>query len=126
MLPLLTAFALAASAGPPVCCERAAAFVATKTNIESAHHIGHVISPMILTASFYGTALYLGASRKEARWIAVGLSLAVVVGKELYDYQTAARGFSKQDVALGTASTAVGLWLAESIKWGSRTIVIGR
>lgn len=116
MLHLVTALILAAT--PSVCCERPSTpFALNATTTETSHKVGHVITPAVLTASVYGTAMYLGANRKQARWIAVGLSLAFIVGKELHDYRSEARAFSPQDVVLGAAGTAAGLWFAESIKW---------
>lgn len=116
MIPVLLAIVIAASPDSTPCCVRANTF-ATSASAGTGHRVGHVISPMILTASFFGTALYFGANRKQARWIAVGLSLGAVLAKEVYDYRSEARAFGAQDVAIGAAATAAGLWLGESIPW---------
>lgn len=78
--------------------------------------VGHFVSPMVLTTSFYGTAMYFGAERKRARWIAAGLSIVLIVGKEVYDEKVAGR-FGLEETAIGVAGTAGGLYVAEKITW---------
>lgn len=75
------------------------------------------MAPAILTSSFYGMALYAGARPKQARLLAAAASLVFMVGKEVYDYNTAARSFSTSDLAFGAAGTAIGLAVAEKITW---------
>lgn len=121
MVNLIVALALATSAPPipanPSCCLRPQAMVAEETTTETSHRIGHVVSPAVMTAAFYGGALYLGADKKRARIVAVALSLATIIGKELYDYNSEAKAFSTLDIAFGVGGTAIGLWAAEAITW---------
>lgn len=118
MLSIVTAMVLATAAGPPSCCLRSTTFVMQEsTRTTTSHRIGHVVSPAILTTSFYGAALYFGADKKQARLIAVGLSVAAIFMKEVYDRNSAARSFSSADVGLGILGTAAGLYLAEVITW---------
>src|SRR5688500_10976343 len=82
------------SAAPPTapCCTRPAAVLMEVDNSKEAKdQVGHFISPMVLTTSFYGTAMYLGAERKQARWIAAAVSIGLVVAKEVYDESVAGR-----------------------------------
>lgn len=72
---------------------------------------------MIATASFYGGALYFGASKKQARIISIGMSAALIVLKEVYDHSTAAKNFSGEDIAWGVVGTGAGLLIAEKITW---------
>ena len=109
---------LPAGAGPgPDCCLRPQSIIADTPPPETAHRIGHVVTPAVVTTTFYGTALYFGASRNQARIVAIAASLVAIVGKELYDHSTEARAFSKLDIALGLAGTAAGLAAAEAIEW---------
>lgn len=118
MLSIVTALVLATSAGPPPCCLRSTTFVLQESSRTStSHRIGHVVSPAILTTSFYGAALYFGADKKQARLIATGLSVAAILLKEVYDHNSAARSFSSGDIGLGILGTAGGLYLAEAITW---------
>jgi hypothetical protein len=121
MVNLLVALVLVTAAPPPPvappCCLRPQAIMAEETDTETSHRIGHVVSPAVMTTAFYGGAIYLGANKKQARIAAVALSLAAIIGKELYDYNSEARSFSTLDVALGLGGTAVGLWAAEAITW---------
>lgn len=121
MVILIAALVLVTAAPPvsaePPCCLRPQAMVAEGTANETSQRIGHVISPAVMTTAFYGGAMYLGADKKQARIVAVVLSFAAIIGKELYDYSTEARAFSTLDVALGVGGTAVGLWVAEAIEW---------
>lgn len=118
MLAFLTAFTLATAADPPPCCLRPTTFSPPAvTARETGNRIGHVISPAIMTTSFYGAALYFGARKPQARIIAAGLSCATIVLKEIYDYNTAARNFSRLDIGLGLIGIAGGLAVAEIITW---------
>lgn len=119
MLALLAAAIIAGgpAPAPPACCLRQPAITSSPSNVETSHRIGHVISTTVLTTSVYGGARYFGANRKTASIIAAGAALTAVLAKELYDYHSAARSFSMQDVALGTAGTAAGLLLAYTIHW---------
>lgn len=121
MLALLTALTVATA--PPPCCERPAAFdvvAAAAVPNETAHRIGHFISPAIGTASAYGFALHFGAGRSQARWIAVGLSVAAIIAKELYDERVESGAYSAGDIAVGLAGTASGIVLAEFVLWPAR------
>jgi hypothetical protein len=107
----------ATSPAPAPCCQPTAALIARADDAKEARdNIGHLVSPAVLTASFYGTALYFGASKKQARWISVGTALGLVVAKELYDKSVAGR-FGLEETAIGFAGTGAGLWLAERIEW---------
>ena len=121
MVNLLAALVLVTAASPvpaaPPCCLRPQAIVAEEAGNEASHRVGHVVSPAVMTTAFYGGATYFGADRKQARLVAVALSLAAIIGKELYDYSTEARAFSTLDIALGVGGTAVGLWVAQAIEW---------
>lgn len=112
-----TATPAASVSANPVCCVRPQPIVVETSAIETRNRIGHVITPAVMTTAFYGGALYFGATRKQARIVAVALSLAAILGKELYDYSTEARAFSTLDIALGIGSTAIGLAAAEAIPW---------
>ena len=101
----MTALILAAA----LCC-------APQRQAFDASDVGHFIAPAILTPTFYSTALLLGAERKQARWIAAGLSVALVIAKEVYDERVAGR-FGVEEAAIGVAGTAAGLWIAERIEW---------
>ena len=118
MTELLLAAALAASTGAGCCPPQpaAAVFAAPNRSKEMIERVGHFVSPMILTPSFYGAALYLGAEPKQARWIAAGLSVALVIAKEVYDERVAGR-FGVEEAFIGLAGTAAGVWLADEIEW---------
>lgn len=121
MINLIAVLVLVTAAPPvpaaPPCCLRPQAIVAQAAANETSQRMGHLISPAVMTTAFYGGAMYLGANEKQARLVAVALSLAAIIGKELYDYNTEARAFSTLDVALGVGGTAVGLWVAAAIEW---------
>ena len=107
------------AATPPVetCCARpAAVFTASDASKEAKDQIGHFISPLVATTSVYGTAKYFGADRKQARWIAAGVGLALVIVKEVYDQSVAGR-FGLEETAIGFAGTAAGVYLGEKIRW---------
>ena len=105
------------SPAPAACCQPAPALLARANNAKEVRdNVGHFISPVVLTTSFYGTALYFGASKKQARWISVGTALGLVVAKELYDKSVAGR-FGLEETGIGIAGTGVGLWLAERMEW---------
>lgn len=114
MIVLVTALILATSDSTSPCCRQTARL---QSDSDPSHAVGHVISPMVATATFYGAAMYLGAERKHARIISVGLSAVMIVAKELYDQHSAAHNFSTSDVAFGVAGTAAGLLIAEKIEW---------
>ena len=118
MNELLLVFLLGTTspAGPPCCQPATAVLSRADDGKEARDNIGHFVSPAILTTSFYGSALYLGANKKQARWIAVSASLGLVVAKELYDQSVAGR-FGLEEVGIGVAGTGVGLWMAERIEW---------
>jgi hypothetical protein len=83
------------------------------------HDIGHFTSLMILTPS---TALWLkefGVSRKDARWVTVGVALAAIVLKESYDLRVA-NSFSARDLAVGGTGAVVGFAIATRI-WPAQT-----
>ena len=79
-------------------------------------NVGHFVVPALATTSVYGAAVYLGASRKQARWIAVGTSVLLIVGKELYDDSVAGR-FGVEETLIGLGGTAAGLIVAEQVLW---------
>lgn len=115
---MLGLFLAGAPAAASPCCPAAAPrfAVAVDNAKEARDNIGHFVSPAVLAASFYGTAVYLGASRKQARWIAAGSTLLLIVVKEWRDESVAGR-FGVEEVAIGIGGTAAGLWLAEQLDW---------
>ena len=113
---LLLAWLASAPPASACCAAPAQVFTAPDQTSEMIDRVGHVISPMVLTTSFYGAALYLGADNKTARWVAVGLSVATIVAKELYDQRLAGR-FGYEEAAIGLGGTALGLLIAERIEW---------
>lgn len=107
------------SAAPAPCCyepPRFAVQVQADDAKEARDNIGHFVSPAIVTASVYGTAVYFGASRKQARWISVGTSVLLIVAKELYDDSVAGR-FGVEETLIGLGGTAAGLMVAEKLEW---------
>ena len=114
---LLIALLGATSPVEPCCARPAPAFaVADDASKELKDQIGHFISPMVATTSVYGTARYFGAERNQARWIAGGIGIVLVVAKEVYDESVAGR-FGLEETAIGFAGTAAGVYLGEKIKW---------
>ncbi len=109
------------SAAAPDCCLPAAPRFALQVDAskEARDNVLHFIGPGLITVSSYGTARYFGATRKQARWIAVGTSVVLVVAKELYDESVAGR-FGLEEVAIGLGGTAAGLVVAEKLDWPER------
>jgi hypothetical protein len=116
MNELWLAFLLATSPTAPPCCHPPTFTLQADDATEVRDNIGHFVAPAILTSSFYGTALYLGAPRRHARWISVGTSLLLIVAKEAHDQSVAGR-FGLEEVAIGLGGTAAGLWFAERVDW---------
>ncbi|HEY0304106.1 MAG TPA: hypothetical protein VGC44_03995 [Longimicrobiales bacterium] len=103
------------STSPAPCCYDSPRFAVQVSSAEETRdNIGHFVAPTLVTASVYGTAVYLGASRKQARWIAVGTSVLLIVGKEVYDESVAGR-FGLEETLIGLGGTAAGLVLAETL-----------
>lgn len=116
MNEFLLASLLAIAPAPECCVRQQVLLAAPDEGKEARDNVGHFISPMVLTTSFYGFALYFGKDRKEARWISALASLGLVVLKEVYDERVAGR-FGVQEVLIGVGGTATGLYLAERIEW---------
>ena len=105
------------STAPAPCCYEAPRFaVQADAGKETRDNIAHFVAPAVVTASVYGGAVYLGASRKQARWIAAGTSVLLIVGKELYDDSVAGR-FGLEETLIGLGGTAAGLVVAEQLLW---------
>jgi hypothetical protein len=103
------------STSSATCCYDSPRFAVQASSAEETRdNIGHFVAPALVTASVYGTAVYLGASRKQARWIAVGTSVLLIVGKEVYDESVAGR-FGVEETLIGLGGTAAGLVLAETL-----------
>ena len=117
MNELLLLALLSATSPADTCCARpTTAFAAEDQSKEAKDQIGHFISPAVMTTSFYGTAMYFGAERKQARWIAAALGVVAVIAKEVYDERVAGR-FGLEEAGIGIAGTAVGVYLGEKITW---------
>jgi hypothetical protein len=108
------------STAPAPCCYEVPRFAVQAAQPDDAKeardNIGHFVSPAIAAASVYGAAVYLGASRKQARWIAVSASVLLIVGKELYDDSAVGR-FGVEETLIGLGGTAAGLIVAEQLDW---------
>jgi hypothetical protein len=122
MNELLLVLLLGTHPTAPACCAPAAARFTVQASDakETRDNIAHFMVPAALTTGSYGLALELGASREQARWIAVGTSLLVMVAKEIYDHSVAGR-FGLEEVAIGVGGTAGGLLLAEKVIWREAT-----
>jgi hypothetical protein len=101
-----------------LCCPPPAQRFAAQTDgaKEVRDNIAHFVVPAAVSTASFGLALELGASRKEARWIAAGTSVLLIVAKEIYDEAVASR-FGLEEVAIGVGGTAAGLLLAEQLIW---------
>ena len=106
------------STSDPACCFEAPRFSvqAADDSKEARDNVVHFVAPALATVSVYGTAVYFGASRKQARWIAAGTSVLLIVGKELYDKSQAGR-FGAEETLIGLGGTAAGLVVAEKLDW---------
>lgn len=100
----------------PACCVAPAPRFAGEVDRakEQRDNVAHFVVPAAITTGTYGLAKELGASRSEARWIAIGTSMLIVVGKEIYDQSVAGR-FGLEEVALGVGGTVTGVVIAERI-----------
>jgi hypothetical protein len=106
------------SSAPAPCCYEAPRFAvqAADNSKEVRDNVVHFVAPALATVSVYGTAVYFGASRKQARWISVSTSVVLIVGKELYDKSKAGR-FGAEETLIGLGGTAAGLIVAEKLDW---------
>jgi hypothetical protein len=118
MNELLLFLALSATPSqPPACCHPATSVLDhVDEDKERAELVGYFLSTGTLTATYYGSALYFGASRKQAVWISVAGSLATILVKELYDHSKAGR-FGLEEAGVGIVGSAAGLWLADRKLW---------
>jgi hypothetical protein len=109
------------NAAPAPCCHEPPRFavqaIRADDTKEVRDNIAHFVVPALTTTSVYGAAVYLGASREQARWIAVGTSVLLIVGKELYDESVAGR-FGLEETFIGLGGAATGLLVAEQLSWG--------